>query len=355
MTDEVPASLDIAAFYRPLVSRAAYELLLRACAEVAGFRELAQRSSSARFMAIAVESVVSTSSDVNEWLVKVTAHYLDALDERPSSNLLETIAHEDFLLGECHGYNTEYIADVCPLRDGSDASDWLRDTGTNSVGFSNTLVRDYFLARYIIVEGSSQLLRFEYPRRWVLLFLAILAPELVTLFTANRTDQIRAEIELEVEQKVQAALSHQLKRSAGAVRSHLKSLRRKLAPDQFDGRMHRDGPASRADLLLPRAAHESRECIMNYPDPNSILVVEDHDSSAADYVRWLAESGYRVTRASARSDALTEAKRSRPDVVVLDLKLPSDQSPVVQTRMSAMGSICSIDSLATTHFAQSSS
>ncbi|PRQ00546.1 Shedu anti-phage system protein SduA domain-containing protein [Enhygromyxa salina] len=57
--------------------------------------------------------------------------------------------------------------------------------------------------------------------------------------------------------------------------------------------------------------------------PNSVLVVEDHDSSAADYVRWLTESGYRVARASARDDALSEARRSRPDVVVLDLSLPS--------------------------------
>jgi CheY-like chemotaxis protein len=62
---------------------------------------------------------------------------------------------------------------------------------------------------------------------------------------------------------------------------------------------------------------------MSHSTPTSVLVVEDHDSSAADYVRWLSESGHQVTRASAREDALSEAQRIRPDVVVLDLKLPS--------------------------------
>jgi len=36
-----------------------------------------------------------------------------------------------------------------------------------------------------------------------------------------------------VEHKVQAALSHQLKRSAGAVRSHLKKIRKKLTDAGF--------------------------------------------------------------------------------------------------------------------------
>lgn len=62
---------------------------------------------------------------------------------------------------------------------------------------------------------------------------------------------------------------------------------------------------------------------MSRAAPTSVLVVEDHDSSAADYVRWLSESGHQVTRASARDDALSQAERVRPDVVVLDLKLPS--------------------------------
>lgn len=54
-----------------------------------------------------------------------------------------------------------------------------------------------------------------------------------------------------------------------------------------------------------------------------VLVVEDNDASASDYVKTLQEAGHDVERASARSDALALAERRRPDVVLLDLQLPS--------------------------------
>lgn len=53
-----------------------------------------------------------------------------------------------------------------------------------------------------------------------------------------------------------------------------------------------------------------------------VLVVEDNDASASDYVKTLQEAGHAVERASARSDAIALAER-RPDVVLLDLQLPS--------------------------------
>lgn len=56
---------------------------------------------------------------------------------------------------------------------------------------------------------------------------------------------------------------------------------------------------------------------------NQVLVVEDSDASASDYVSTLEESGYQVERACAKSDALEIAERCRPDVVILDLQLPS--------------------------------
>jgi CheY-like chemotaxis protein len=55
-----------------------------------------------------------------------------------------------------------------------------------------------------------------------------------------------------------------------------------------------------------------------------VLVVEDDEGSASDYLRWLAAAGREVTRASARSDAVTAARASRPDVVLLDLQIPSE-------------------------------
>lgn len=188
MTDDATPIVDIAAVYGPFVGPDALALLTRACAAFDDFRSLAERSSSARFMADAIGAVGGSSAKLDEWVVKVTARYLEALDGREYPGLLESIAHQDFLLGECFGWNAEVIADECPLLDDSDASQWLHDTGPNSVSFGNTLVRDYFVARRIADGNSNFLLRFEFPERWVLMFLALLAPGLLTNIAASRTD-----------------------------------------------------------------------------------------------------------------------------------------------------------------------
>lgn len=233
MTGGATSGVDVVALYGPFVAPDSLDRLLRACEQVEDFRALAQRSTSARFMVEAIEAVAPAPAKLEEWIVKVTASYLDALVEQRFPGMLERIAHEDFLLGESRTWNIDSVRDDCPLRDETDASEWLEDTGTYEVSFNNLLVRDYFLARCIADGNANLLLRFEFPQRWVLMFLAIIAPELLTNIAATRGDQLRAEIESEVEQKVQAALSHQLKRSAGAVRSHLKTLRKKLSPEQF--------------------------------------------------------------------------------------------------------------------------
>lgn len=54
-----------------------------------------------------------------------------------------------------------------------------------------------------------------------------------------------------------------------------------------------------------------------------VLLVEDNDASASDYVRTIEEAGHRALRAAAKSDALELAGTHRPDVVLLDLQLPS--------------------------------
>ncbi|TKD00203.1 Shedu anti-phage system protein SduA domain-containing protein [Polyangium fumosum] len=54
-----------------------------------------------------------------------------------------------------------------------------------------------------------------------------------------------------------------------------------------------------------------------------ILLVEDDDQNAEDYTDWLKTAGYEVERARAAEDGLTLAESFRPDVVVLDLQIPS--------------------------------
>ncbi|AKT38655.1 Shedu anti-phage system protein SduA domain-containing protein [Chondromyces crocatus] len=54
-----------------------------------------------------------------------------------------------------------------------------------------------------------------------------------------------------------------------------------------------------------------------------ILLVEDDDQNAEDYTAWLQAAGYVVERAAAVDDGLARAEAFKPDVVMLDLQLPS--------------------------------
>ncbi|WP_170229474.1 Shedu anti-phage system protein SduA domain-containing protein [Polyangium fumosum] len=54
-----------------------------------------------------------------------------------------------------------------------------------------------------------------------------------------------------------------------------------------------------------------------------VLVIEDNDASASDYVRWLRADGYVVERASARKDGIEKAAQVSPEVILLDLQIPS--------------------------------
>jgi CheY-like chemotaxis protein len=54
-----------------------------------------------------------------------------------------------------------------------------------------------------------------------------------------------------------------------------------------------------------------------------VLLVEDDDANAEDAMEWLGNAGYRVERAKALEDALVQAKSFQPNVVILDLQIPS--------------------------------
>ncbi|HSO00344.1 MAG TPA: Shedu anti-phage system protein SduA domain-containing protein [Candidatus Nanopelagicales bacterium] len=57
--------------------------------------------------------------------------------------------------------------------------------------------------------------------------------------------------------------------------------------------------------------------------PKRILLVEDDDQNAEDYTGWLQAKGYEVARAAAVEDGLAVARSFQPDVVLLDLQIPS--------------------------------
>ena len=230
MTSPPPARDDGRDLYEVSLAPDVFRLLKAACDHEPEFGALVARPSSRPFMLRAIEAVVQSSGEsLDEWIIKVTARFLDSLCEGEYSAwpMLSTLAHEDFLLGECARYDDIAIKDR-PLNDGTDACDWLVWSHYTSAFFTNTLVRDCFIAQYLASKYSSNIIGIEYPQRWVLMFLAAVAPDLVT-----RMAVMHAQIEEEVTQRVQAALSHQLKRSAGAVRSNLKKIRSKLSQETF--------------------------------------------------------------------------------------------------------------------------
>ncbi|MEZ4297430.1 MAG: HAMP domain-containing sensor histidine kinase [Polyangiaceae bacterium] len=104
--------------------------------------------------------------------------------------------------------------------------------------FSNRLLRDYFLAHKIIADvraGRPEILtNHQFPREFVLLFLAILSPEVAALASENRSKAARAEIAAEVEREVQLALAHNLKHPIAMIRGALADARKKVPASELD-------------------------------------------------------------------------------------------------------------------------
>ena len=55
-----------------------------------------------------------------------------------------------------------------------------------------------------------------------------------------------------------------------------------------------------------------------------VLLVEDNEATAGDYVGWLRAAGHTVEHALASSDGVARAADFQPDVVLLDLQIPSE-------------------------------
>jgi signal transduction histidine kinase len=106
---------------------------------------------------------------------------------------------------------------------------------TSDIRFSNQLIWDYFLASRIaraLREGDTRLFaRYQFSKEYVLLFLTVLAPEVAAQFTADRVESVRAEIEAEVERRLQLTLGHLVKRSVGAIRMNLDAIRETFTPE----------------------------------------------------------------------------------------------------------------------------
>src|SRR4029077_15281305 len=73
-----------------------------------------------------------------------------------------------------------------------------------------------------------------------------------------------------------------------------------------------------------------------------VLLVEDHETSAAGYTQLLTGAGYRVARAGNGYEALAEVSRETPSIILLDLKLPKLDGWDLLQRLKADASVASV-------------
>ncbi|WP_437964586.1 HAMP domain-containing sensor histidine kinase [Sorangium sp. So ce260] len=111
---------------------------------------------------------------------------------------------------------------------------WHKKNSQGRIQF-NALIRDYLIARRtareVVAGNFGSLSRHQFPREYVLLFLSILSPEASARFAEGRGTEVRAEIEAEVERRLQLTLAHQIKRSVGAILMNLQDIRENLGAE----------------------------------------------------------------------------------------------------------------------------
>jgi CheY-like chemotaxis protein len=73
-----------------------------------------------------------------------------------------------------------------------------------------------------------------------------------------------------------------------------------------------------------------------------VLLVEDHETSAAGYTQLLTGAGYRVARAGNGYEALAEVSRETPSIILLDLKLPKLDGWDLLQRLKADTAVASV-------------
>jgi CheY-like chemotaxis protein len=73
-----------------------------------------------------------------------------------------------------------------------------------------------------------------------------------------------------------------------------------------------------------------------------VLLVEDHETSAAGYTQLLSGAGYRVARAVNGYEALAEVSRETPSIILLDLKLPKLDGWDLLQRLKADATVASV-------------
>ncbi|HYO55411.1 sensor histidine kinase [Archangium sp.] len=239
--------LEVESWFREGLPLEDAEQFSAAHGRVAAFRKLVAIPAGLTLLRGAVHSQTGRAhGPLPEWVARVVASYANRAVRSFDHDTLSTLEHaalRQFALNQGLSWDEKLsYEDNKTLR----YLNWLTTKqarnryglGAEEQHFGNTLIRDYFVARRIASEvraGRPEILtRYQFPQEYVLLFLAIIAPEVAARATADRSAELRATVENEVERRLQLTLSHMLKRSAGAIRSHLKTLKKRISSEEAD-------------------------------------------------------------------------------------------------------------------------
>ncbi|CAN95647.1 two component sensor kinase [Sorangium cellulosum So ce56] len=238
-----PSSIDVERWFEArLGSPALNARFLSAREREPEFRRLTDASANLRPMLDAVlDSRGVSSSGIAQWIAYVVHDYISTVlrgalrDETASPAQLvplEDAALTQFSLGWISiEPGRQLVSHPARGPEREQILTW-HEEGSHGRFQMNTLIRDYLiarrLAREILAGNVGSLSRHQFPREYVFLFLSILSPEAAARFAEGRGVEVRAEIEAEVERRLQLTLAHQLKRSVGAILMHVQHVRENL-------------------------------------------------------------------------------------------------------------------------------
>jgi signal transduction histidine kinase len=241
-----PHDQEIHAWYRihlPEAVHAQFEVARDSSADFAAIASHLINLSSSHDAAVKASE---TSENTTQWIARFVISYASQMVETPAQRLraalfsgvadegatvtqLEDGALEEFALG-----NSRHLARVREDSQNASIAQWVTLIGKDVGMFANRLLRDYFLARKIVREvrehGPDIFARYQFPQEHVLLFLAVIAPDVAAQAAADRSAEMRERIQEEVENRLQLTLAHQLKRSVGALSTNFGRVR-KILPE----------------------------------------------------------------------------------------------------------------------------
>jgi signal transduction histidine kinase len=239
-----PDDHELHAWYRSRLPAAAYARLTAAWERSTDVATIARHLVNLVPVRMAAIQATESSDSPQTWLARFIVHYAsrqvsqheharaDGQWREGLSKDLEDAALEEFALGR----SSPRLAEILQHIRRTPTMQWfeLDEKDRAVASFANRLIRDYFLARKIAAEvrthGPDIFARYQFPQEHVLLFLAVIAPEVAAQATADRSAEMRVIIQEEIENRLQLTLAHQLKRSVGALQTNLGRVRRAL-PD----------------------------------------------------------------------------------------------------------------------------